>query len=169
MKDNGAMTGHFRISQFEAGTIERPEDGKMTAEQIAKYSPVNAPEWEKNRIVLSEGYGANLIMKHLGNDTSLGPIAIDHVGLGTGATAITAGDNVMEAELVNVPVESWSVVDGVLTMALYIEDANMPNATYTRIALKIGTRMFTHAVCNYVKLTGKDTTLEYVITLNPLP
>lgn len=163
------MQGHFRISQFDAGVVKRPDDGKMTSEQIAKYTPVNAPQWEKNRIVLSEGYGANLIMKHLGNDTSLGPIAINHVGLGTGSAAITAGDTVMENELVNVPVESWVVVDGTLTMTLYIEDANMPNATYTRIALKIGTRMFTHAVCNYVKTTGKDTTLEYVINLNLLP
>lgn len=121
----------------------------------------------RNKVVTSEGYGRNLILRWLAGDATL-PIVIDSAALGDDDTAAADADTALGNALVSdIPITNMSVTDNVLNLDVFVADANLPDDTYEEFGLFMDGRMLTRVIISpaYTKASGEDTLFSYELTL----
>ena len=150
-KDTGlGIVGVLTISKFK--------DGK----KIWQSGPI------KNRVVSSDGYGRNLIMRQLAGDT-LYPLEIDSASVGDDNTAPVDGNTGLGNSLVaGISITNSITVDDVLDIDVFASDATLPDDTYQEFGLFCGARFFSRVIISpaYTKAAGEDTLFTYQLTLN---
>lgn len=137
-------------------TIKKFRDGKL----IWQSEPI------KNKVVSSDGYGRNLLMRQLAGDTTY-PIEIDSFSLGDGTTAPVDGDTALENSLESaIPITDMSVANNILTVDVFIADANLTDDTYSECGFFCNLRLFSRILISpvYTKVAGEDTLFSYTIT-----
>jgi hypothetical protein len=159
VNESGQVCGRVRILQYKAGTKEL----------------IKVSKWYKNRVVSSDGYGRNILIRRLaGNVVYTGQIT--HGSIGTGTTAVSDSDTGLETEAVRSQVGSTIINNNVITFRFFFSDSLTPNDTYNEFGtfidgtVTLGTgRLFNRLIFAeaYEKASGVDTTIELVITLNP--
>jgi hypothetical protein len=131
-------------------------------------------DWMKNKVVLSDDNGRNLIQQALAEDYT-GSLAITHCELGDGTTAATDNDTDTENGLVRVQKAYSSVTANILSIKFFFSDGILPEDTYTELTMwidgtaSLGTgHLFNRLVFSdspYEKAEGEDTTVEIRVTL----
>lgn len=128
--------------------------------------------WESepmpNKIVMSSGYGRNLVVRALAGDQTY-TLTIDSASLGTSNAARADGQTDLVAPTVtDIPITNKTAVDGTLSVDVFVGDANLPNGTYREFGLKCNGRLFASIALasDYVKATGDDTLFTYQLTYN---
>lgn len=128
--------------------------------------------WESepipNKIVMSSGYGRNLIVRQLAGDQTY-PLTIDSASLGTSNAARADGQTDLVAPTVTgIPITNKTAVDGTLSVDVFVGDANLSNGTYREFGLFCALRMFATIAMtsDYVKAPGDDTLFTYQLTYN---
>lgn len=123
---------------------------------------------EHNLVVSgSGGYGRNLVIRQLANDTTYG-IAITQAKIGTGTTAPVDGDTDLETTVLsNISVADEQVSNDSVVFQFFIPDGDLADGTYTEFGMFIGSRLFSRALfsSSYSKSSGEDTRIDYTITL----
>lgn len=117
--------------------------------------------WYDNQVVDA---GLAAIADALENGTA---IQIDSGEIGTGSTAVTAGDTDLETPSVTgITVESTSRSGAVVTYSFYLTDAQLADGTYREFGLRIGSTLFSRVLFDipYTKASGTDTRIDYVVT-----
>jgi hypothetical protein len=149
-KDTARIGGYLTIRKFR--------DGKL----------VSTSPRMPNKIVSSEGYGRNLILRWLSGDTVL-PIIITAAALGDDDTAAADADTDLGNPLVeDIPITNMAVTNDVLTVDVFVSDANLPDDTYEEFGLYTDTRVLTRIIIDpaYTKVSGEDTLFTYELTLD---
>lgn len=137
-------------------TIKKYKDGKL----IWESDPMH------NKVVSSDGYGRNLLMRQLAGITTY-PIEIDSFALGDSTTAPADNDTTLGSPLVsNIPITDMSVANNILTVDVFIADANLTNDTYAECSFSCNARLFSRILISpsYTKTTGEDTLFSYTLT-----
>lgn len=150
IKENGGIVGYLTIKKFK--------DGKE----------VWRSKRMKNRVVSSDGYGRNLVIRQLGGDATY-PIEIDSAGIGTGSTAPVDGNTALETPTVTgVSIANKTITNDLLNVDIFMSDATLADGTYNEFALYCNARLFSRIIISpgYSKSAGEDTLFTYVITLN---
>lgn len=138
-------------------TIKKFRDGKL----IWQSEPI------KNKVVSSDGYGRNLLIRQLAGDTTY-PIEIDSFSIGDGTTAPVDGNTALGNALVSViSITDLIVANNILTVDVFIADVNLPDDTYTECGFFCNLRLFSRILIGteYTKVTGEDTLFSYTLTL----
>jgi len=141
--------------------------GELTIRKLVEGREVWRSEPLPNKVVTSAGFGRNLIARMLAGDSSLG-LEIDTASLGDDNTAAADTQTDLLSPLVeDIPITNAAAVDNVVTVDVFIADANLPNDTYEEFGLFIGGRLFARVVISpsYTKATGEDTLFSYTLTL----
>ena len=149
IQDGSRVAGFLTITTFK--------DGKPVRE-IGRFP---------NKVVVSNGYGRNLIARRLIGDTTYG-IEIDSAALGTdGTAAADVQTDLLAPTVTGIPLTDGSAVNGVVTIDVFVADANLANGTYREFGLFIGGRLFARVVISpaYTKVSGEDTLFSYELTL----
>lgn len=154
IKDKAGFTGKLVIKTYR--------DGVLVRETKPMY----------NKIVSgSGGYGRNLVIRQLANDTTYG-IAIASAGIGTGTTAPADSDTGLETVVVqDVAVSNRSISNDQVVIDVFMSNAVLTNGSYTEFGLFISTgasrRLFSRVIISptYTKATGEDSTFSYTISL----
>jgi hypothetical protein len=121
----------------------------------------------RNKVVTSDGYGRNLILNALTPYAVYSPI-IDSASLGDSNTAAADANTALGNSLVaDIPITNHSVANNVLTIDVFVADANLPNDTYEEFGLFANARMMTRVVISpaYTKASGEDTLFTYTLTM----
>lgn len=150
VKDKGSMIGTFVIRKFKAGTKEL----------IWESEPI------RNRVVVSSGYGKNLLARALINDTTY-PVYINSASIGTGTNTPADSDTGLQTSvLASIAVASSSATLGVATLSFFIPSATLANGTYTEFGIFAVGRLFARSLItpSFVKASNQDTTIDYTIT-----
>lgn len=148
-KDACGLFGYLTIKKFRAGKC------------IWQSAPL------KNKVVTSSGYGRNLIARALAGDTTY-PIEIDSAAIGDNNTAAADGNTALGNGLVSsIPITNKVASNNVLTVDVFVADANLPNDTYEEFGLFANGRMVTRIIISpaYTKASGEDTLFSYTLTL----
>jgi hypothetical protein len=122
----------------------------------------------KNKFVSSEGYGRNLLLRQMTGDDAL-PIEITSVALGDDDTPAADGDTGLGNELIDdIPLTSISVANNVLSLDVFVSDANLPDDTYAEFGLFATDRLMARIVIDpaYTKASGEDTLFSYELTIS---
>ena len=137
-------------------TIKKFRDGKLLWES----KPM------KNKVVASDGYGRNLLIRQLGGITTY-PIEINSFALGDGIVAPVDGNTTLGAPLVSgIAITDKIVSNNILTVDVFISDANLANDTYAECSFSCTSRLFSRILISplYTKTTGEDTLFSYSLT-----
>ena len=137
-------------------TIKKFKDGEL----IWESEPI------KNKVVSSDGYGRNLLIRQLAGVTTY-PIEIDSFALGDGTTSPTDSDTTLGNSLVTaIPITDMSISNNILTVDVFIADANLTNDTYAECGFFCNSRLFSRVLIrpSYTKTTGEDTLFSYTLT-----
>lgn len=148
ISDSMGMAGELVIKTFK--------DGKL----IREAGPF------KNKVVSSNGYGRNLIMRQLTGDTTY-PIEIDSASIGDGTTPPANGDTNLENPLETaIPLTNVVLSNNVITIEVFMPDANLPDDTYSEFGFFANLRLFSRILITpaHVKATGEDTLFVYTLT-----
>lgn len=123
-------------------------------------------EWIKNKIVSSDGYGRNIIMRQLTGDTTYA-IEIDSAQIGTGTTAPTDGDVALETPIASFSITAATVNNDSVTFSIFMTDALLANGTYSEFGLRCNSRLFSRILIlpTFTKSSNQNTTIDYIITL----
>jgi len=150
------MNATDQLGFFGTLTIEKIRDGQVEE----TLGPI------KNKVVSSDGYGRNLIIRQLSGDTTY-PIEIDSMALGDSATAATDGDTALGNSLVaGISITQFTVANNVLTIKVFVADGNLTNDTYRELGFFCNGRLFSRIIIDpaYTKATGEDTLFTYTLT-----
>lgn len=152
-------TAHIREAGKVAGylTITSMKDGEFLR-HIGRFP---------NKVVSSAGHGRNLIARQLAADVTY-PLAIDNASVGDSNTAATDAQTDLISPLVtDLPITNASAVDDVLTVDVFVPDANLPDDTYQELGLFCGNQLFARVVISpaYTKVAGEDTLFTYELAL----
>jgi hypothetical protein len=138
-------------------TIKTFHDGKLIRE-VGPFA---------NKVVSSDGYGRNLILRQMvGDDTY--PIVFDAVAIGDDDTAAADGDTDLGNPLVTgIPITNMSLANNVLSMDVFVSDADLPDDTYEEFGIYAAGRLMARIIISpaYTKATGEDTIFTYELTL----
>lgn len=121
----------------------------------------------KNKVVSSEGRGRNLLARALAGDPTYSP-EITSASLGNYTFPPSDADVMLGGELVDdIPITNMTVVNDVLTVDIFVADANLPDDVYEEFGLFAGTQLMTRLVISpaYTKASGEDTLFTYTLTL----
>lgn len=121
-----------------------------------------------NKVVSSEGYGRNLIARQLAGNATYS-LEIDTASVGDSNTAAADAQTDLISPLVeDIPITDASAVDDVLTVDVFVSDANLADDTYQEFGLFCGGRLFARVVISpsYTKASGEDTLFSYELTLS---
>ena len=147
--DSAHIGGYLTLKTFKEGVLQR-EIGPC-----------------KNKVVSSNGYGRNLILRALAGDTTY-PIEIDSAALGDSNTAAADGNTGLGNSLVSgIGITNMVIVNNVLTIDVFVADGNLPNDTYEEFGLFANGRLMSRIIISpaYTKATGEDTLFTYELTL----
>jgi hypothetical protein len=120
----------------------------------------------KNKVVSSNGYGRNLILRALAGDATF-PVIIDSARLGDYNVAPGDADLMLGGTLVSdIPITNMTVVNNVLTVDVFVADANLPADTYEEMGFFMSGRMLSRILISpaYTKASGEDTLFTYTLT-----
>ena len=120
-----------------------------------------------NKVVSSNGYGRNLILRALSGDTTY-PVVINSASVGNSATAPADADTGLGASLVaSIPITNMSVLNNILTVDVFVADGSLANNTYKEFGLFCTARLLSRLIISpdYVKGTGQDTLFTYTLTM----
>lgn len=147
--DAFAIAGQLAIKTFK--------DGKL----IREIGPC------KNKVVSSSGYGRNIILRQMAGDTTYA-LEIDSAAVGDGATAPADGDTGLDNSLVaGLTITNASVANNILTIDLFVPDADLPDDTYAEFGLFANGRLMSRVLIapTYTKAAGEDTLFSYTLTI----
>lgn len=136
-------------------TIERIVDGKV----VETIGPI------PNKVVSSDGYGRNLIVRALAGDTTY-PIEIDSISLGDDNTApVDANTGLGNALETSISVTEKTVSNDQLTVKVFIPDGSIADDTYEEIGFFCNGRLLSRIIIDpaYTK-NGNDTLFTYTQT-----
>lgn len=120
-----------------------------------------------NKVVSSTGYGRNMLLRWMAGETTY-PIVIDSVAVGDDNTAASDADTALGNELVaDIPLTSISVANNVLTIDVFVADANLADDTYEEFGVFADGRLIARVIIDpaYTKASGEDTLFTYTLTL----
>lgn len=121
-----------------------------------------------NKVVSASGFGRNLIARQLIGDTTY-PLEIDSAALGSSATAADDTQTGLITPVVSgIAISAASAVGGIVTVDVFVADANLANGTYREFGLFCNGRLFARVVVSpdYTKVSGEDTLFSYTLTLS---
>jgi hypothetical protein len=147
-KDSAHLQGELTIKTFRDGQLVRT------------LGPF------RNKVVSSDGYGRNLLLRQMTGDTTY-PIVINSVSLGDGTAAPADGNTGLANSLVSgIPLTSTAIVNNVLTIEVFASDATLPNDTYEEFGTFMTGRLFSRVLFSspYTKATGEDSLFTYTLT-----
>lgn len=150
--EKGILEGSYVISVIDSKT------GKL----ISKSKPI------RNKIVLGTGYGRDIILRQLNNDTTYA-IPIDSAAIGTGITAPASSDTGLQTSVLSGVVVASRVTNlGNIVLTFFITDAQLANGTYNEFGIFCNSRLFARSLIipALTKTTGQNLNIEYTITLN---
>lgn len=139
-------------------TITRMRGGRV----VEKVGPF------PNKVVCTDGYGRNLLARQLAGVT-LYPVEIDSAALGdTNTAASDAQTDLLTPLVTGIPITDKTAVLGVVTVDVFVADANLPDDTYREFGLFCDGRLFARVVISpdYTKGAGEDTLFTYELTLS---
>lgn len=138
--------------------IKTFKDGKL----IRQSEPI------RNKVVSgSGGYGRNIVARQLAGDTTYG-IEIDSASIGDDNTPVVDSDtNLGNAIETGIPLTNITVANNVVSIDVFLADANLPDDTYEEFGFFCNSRLFSRLIISpaYVKVTGEDTLFTYTLTL----
>lgn len=149
-KDNAFIGGVLTIKTFKDGQLVR-EIGPL-----------------KNKVVSSAGYGRNLILNWMAGVATY-PIVINSAAVGDGAVAPADGDTALGNSLVSgLTITNMSVANNILTVDVFVADADLANDTYAEFGLFATGRLISRVLITpaYTKSSGEDTLFTYTCTLS---
>lgn len=149
-KDGSRAAGYLTIDTYKNGVLQR-SSGPLP-----------------NRVVSSDGYGRNLIIRQLAGITTY-PLEIDSISLGDDATTPADNNTGLLNELVaDIPLTAVTVTNNVLEIRAFVTDDNLPDGTYRELGVYCGTRLFARILIGpeYTKAPGEDTLFTYTLTLS---
>lgn len=141
--------------------------GRLFITTIKDGKPVRKIGPFPNKVVMSSGYGRNLIARRLAGDATY-DIEIDSASIGDDNTAAADAQTDLISPLVeDIPITNSTAVDDVVTVDVFVADANLPDDTYEEFGLFCDGRLFARVVISpaYTKATGEDTLFTYELTL----
>ena len=147
--DTCGLYGHLTIKTFKDGVLLR------------EIGPI------KNKVVSSEGYGRNLVLRQMAGDAAL-PIEIDSASIGDGTTPPANSDTDLENPLETaIPLTTISVTNNVLSIDVFMPSGDLPDDTYSEFGFKAGTRLMSRILITptYTKASGEDTLFSYQLTM----
>lgn len=174
LKNGGGVGGSFVIKRHTPGEIKwhRDEQGRVVVDQAslkaAMRAPLSTSAPVKNLVVSADGYGRNLLIRAMSNNTTY-PIGITTGAIGTGTTAATDADTALETEVLDdIAAALFEISNDEVVVSFFIPDGDLADATYNEFAAYMGTQMFSRAIISggYAK-SGVDTTIEYTYTISP--
>jgi len=140
-------------------TIKTFRGGKQVAETLSM----------PNKVVTgSSGYGRNLLTRALSGDGTYS-ISIDSARIGDDNTAAADGNTDLGNVLVTgIPITNMTVTNNVLSVDVFVADANLPDDTYAEFGLYCNGRLFARIIISpaYTKAAGEDTLFTYTLTLS---
>jgi len=148
-KDSAHIGGYLTIKTFKDGVLQR---------ELGPF---------QNKVVSSNGYGRNLILRQMAGDTTY-PIEIDSAAIGDGNTAPADGNTGLANSLVSgIDITNMSITNNVLTIDVFVADGNLPNDTYEELGFFAAGRLISRIIISpaYTKSTGEDTLFTYTLTL----
>lgn len=151
------------VKAREQGTVA----GYLTITTYKDGAPVRVSGPFKNKVVMGSGYGRNIIARQLVGDVTY-PIEIDSASAGDDNTAAADGNTDLGNPLVtDIPITNKSAVDDVVTVDVFVADANLPDDTYEEFGLFCDGRLLARIVISpaYTKVSGEDTLFAYELTL----
>lgn len=172
MKNNAFIQGRYRFKKY-AIIPGLTESERFDLIKKGLVEPKSVSRWHKNKVVVSNGYGINVIIRQLTGDASI-PIAVDELQLGTGTTAAANGDTELETAVVTGIIRaSQSIINNdEAHLSFFVSDLAAPSTTYNEIGIFCGEegdrRLFARSIISpgYEKSDAEDTTIEYVIEIN---
>lgn len=126
--------------------------------------------WIDNLVVMSDGYGLNLVARALAGLPSAHPLEIKYAGIGTGTTPPADGDTGLETPVLQQIVRANRSVTGAeITFEFFIADIELANGTYNEFALFCGTdpedlKLYARSIITspLEKDSNEDISIEYV-------
>jgi len=137
-------------------TIETFKAGK----KVREIGPIH------NKVVSSDGYGRNLLIRQLAGDTTY-PIEIDSIAVGDSSTAAADGDTGLGNSLVSgISITEMTVSNNQLTVKVFVSDGSLANDTYEELGFFCNGRLFSRIIISpaYTKASGEDTLFTYTLT-----
>lgn len=147
--DSFGLLGSLTIKTFRNGELVR-EIGPL-----------------KNKVVSSAGYGRNMILNWMAGVTTY-PIVIDSAAVGDGAVAPADSDTALGNSLVSaIPLTALSVSNNILSIDVFVADANLADDSYTEFGLFASSRLMSRVLISptYTKVAGEDTLFHYELTM----
>lgn len=150
-KDKAGVQGYLTIRKFKNGELV--------------YESPKLP----NKVVSgSGGYGRNLLARQLAGDTTY-PLEIDSASLGDDNTApVDANTDLGNPLVEDIPLTNVTVLDDVVTVDVFVADANLPDDTYGEMGFFCNGRLFSRIIIQpaYTKASGEDTLFTYELQLS---
>lgn len=140
--------------------------GQLTIEKLSEGKVVSSLGPIANKVVSSDGYGRNLIIRQLSGDTTY-PIEIDSMALGDNNTAAADGDTGLGNSLVSgLSITQFTVANNVLTIKVFVADGSLADDTYSEVGFFCNGRLFSRIIIDpaYTKASGEDTLFTYTLT-----
>jgi hypothetical protein len=141
--------------------------GFLTITTLRDGVPVRTTEAMPNKVVMSSGYGRNLLVRQLAGDATYS-LEIDSASVGDDNTAAAdAQTDLLNPLVEDIPITNKAAVDDDLTVDVFVADANLPDDTYEEFGLFCDGRLFARVVISpaYTKATGEDTLFTYELNL----
>jgi hypothetical protein len=161
ISNEGGLSGSYVIKTWDANKV------KCFADTL-KNKPLSVSKVIKNKIVLGTGYGRNIIIRQLGNDTTYA-IPIDSAAIGTGTNTPASSDTGLQTPVLSsIAVADRTVGTDNVVISFFITDAQLANGTYTEFGIFCNLRLFARSLITpvYTKATNENVTVDYTITLN---
>lgn len=139
-------------------TIKTLRDGKV----VRELGPIH------NRVVSTDTYGRNLILRALSGDTTY-PIEIDSMAIGDGAVAPVDGDTALGNSLeAGLAITDTTITNDELQIEVFVADGDIADDDYTELGFFCNGRLFSRILISptYSKATGEDTLFTYTLTLS---
>ena len=149
-KDDALLAGKLTIKTFKDGQL------------IRELGPI------PNKVVSSDGYGRNLLIRQLAGDTTY-PIEIDSMAVGDSDTAATDGDTGLGNSLVaDIDITDMTVTNNQLEIDVFVADGNLADDDYKELGFFCNGRLFSRIIISptYTKASGEDTLFTYSLTFS---
>ena len=169
MNSKFSLSGSYRIVTLRSkpGWVPQKIWMKLYHAGLLKPWIKNISPVYHNLIMMDTDVGLNLVMRQLAGDTRY-PLEIDSAGIGTGSTAPSSSDTNLEAPVVVGIVKSTGELTDVSTLFTewFFTNDDLPDGTYTELALFCGTRIWCRSIISpsHTKGPSEDTLFEYSIT-----
>ncbi len=153
LENNSGIRGKCRMITYKAGT------------EIV----LRETDWNKNLVVSNTNHGLNLILQHLAGTTTYA-LEITQAKIGDDNTAATDNDtdlgNAIVSDIAVATVDETTTSQ--ITWEFFITDSELADDTYEEFGIFATDQLFARSIISpaYVKSTGEDTKVEYVINLN---